>query len=156
MEFSGHYLIKAPRIKVWQALNDEKILKRTIFGCQEIVWVKENQLEIKIMVSLAGMKKQFIGDLFLSDIRPAQKYTLSGQGRGGILGKVHASADIELQDSGEDTILQFSAQGGGSKTIMKLGKSLISSSAQKIINRFFERFADVMGVEIVILDNFGR
>ncbi len=39
-----------------------------------------------------------------------------------------------------------------SKTIMKLGKSLISSSAQKIIDKFFERFAKAMDAKIIVLD----
>lgn len=153
MEFSGQYLIMAPRIKVWQALNDEKILKQTIFGCKKICWVKEDQLELEVEVNLTVLKKTFKGDLFLSDIEVASKYTLSGRGRGGILGKVHASANIELIDreiKGDlATQLQFNAVGGGSNSIMKLGKTIIGSSAQKIIDRFFERFAQAMKVEIL-------
>ncbi len=152
MEFSGKYLIKASRQLVWQGLNDEKILQETIFGCQKISWVSENKLEVQILVNFGVIKKNFVGFLELSNVEPALKYTLSGKGKGGILGKVHASADIELKDEGENTILEFSAFGGGSSAIMSLGKSIIGSSAQKIIDRFFERFANAMQVEIIVLD----
>jgi hypothetical protein len=151
MQFSGKYIIKAPRLKVWEALNDEKILKETIFGCEKISWISKDELEIEIMVNFGVMKKSFSGDLKLSNIDPAVKYSLSGKGRGGILGKVHANADIELKDDGNDTYLEFNAKGGGSNALMSLGKSIIGSSAQRIIDRFFERFAQAMQVEIISL-----
>ncbi len=156
MKFSGKYIINAPRQQVWEALNDEKILKETIFGCQKIAWVSDNKLEIEILVNLGVMKKSFIGDLELANVKKAKKYTLKGSGRGGILGKVHASADIELKDYEQEngirgTYLEFTAIGGGSSAIMSLGKTIIGSSAQRIIDRFFERFAQAMGVEITSL-----
>ncbi len=158
MQFSGKYIIDAPRQTVWEALNDEEILQKTIFGCQKITWISNSQLEIEVLVNLGVMKKSFIGYLELEDVKEAQKYTLKGKGRGGILGKVHASADIELKDHLLDgdksgTYLEFVAQGGGSGTIMNLGKAIIGSSAQKIIDNFFERFAKAMGVEIVVFED---
>ncbi len=158
MQFSGKYIIGASRQAVWEALNDEKILQKTIFGCQKITWISANQLEIEVLVNLGVMKKTFIGDLELVDVKEAQKYTLKGKGRGGVLGKVHASADIELKDHLFDdnksgTYLEFIAMGGGSGTIMNMGKAIIGSSAQKIIDKFFDRFAQAMGVKIEIVNN---
>ena len=152
MQFTGRYIIDAPRIKVWEALNDEDILQKTIFGCQKISWVSKEQLELEVLVNLGVVKRVFFGDLILENVIEAKKYTLKGRGRGGILGKVHASADIELKDHGSGTCLKFSALGGGSSAIMTLGKSIVGKSAQKIIDKFFERFAKAMGVEIFLDD----
>ena len=49
------------------------------------------------------------------------------------------------------TELLFTAQGGADGGIMKLGKALIGNSAQKVIDGFFERFAEAMGVTLVAL-----
>jgi carbon monoxide dehydrogenase subunit G len=148
MEFGGKYLVSAPRQVVWKALNDTQVLKATIPGCRSIDWTGETTLELEIQVNLGLMQPVFSGDLELRDIIPAERYTLAGKGRGGLLGKAEAAADIVLTDAGHDTQLVFTAQGGADGGIMKFGKALIGSSAQKVIDGFFERFGEAMGVEV--------
>src|SRR5690606_1377222 len=148
MEFGGRYRLGAPRLKVWEALNDTAILKASIPGCKRIDWVSDTALEAEIGVNLGGARPVFTGDLVLSNIVPAQTYTLSGHGRGGLLGMAQASAEIVLSDLGEDTLLVFAATGGASGQLMKLGKAVIGNSAQKVIDGFFIRFGDAMGAEV--------
>ena len=144
MQFGGSYLVSAPRAKVWQALNDTNVLRAIIPGCRRIDWTGPTTLELEIEVNLGLMQPVFNGDLELRNVVPAQSYTLAGKGRGGLLGKAEAAADITLSDAGEHTRLVFVADGG----IMKLGKSLIGKSAQKVIDGFFERFGQAMGAEV--------
>lgn len=148
MEFGGKYLVSAPRQQVWQALNDTQVLKAIIPGCRRIDWTGETTLELEIEVNLGLMQPVFSGDLELRNIVPAESYTLAGKGRGGLLGKAEAAADITLTDAGRHTRLAFTANGGADGGIMKLGKSLIGKSAQKVIDGFFERFGEAMGVEV--------
>ena len=148
MEFGGRYLVSAPRLRVWQALNDTQVLKAVIPGCRRIDWTGETTLELEIEINLGLMQPVFSGDLELRDIVPAESYTLAGRGRGGLLGKAEAAADIALADAAGGTELAFSANGGADGGIMKLGKSLIGNSAQKLIDGFFERFGEAMGVEV--------
>jgi len=151
MQFGGSYLVAAPRQQVWQALNDTQILKATIPGCRNIDWTGEATLELEIQVNLGIMQPVFAGDLELRDVVPTERYTLAGRGRGGLLGKAEAAADIVLSDDGANTRLVFTANGGADGSIMKLGKSLIGNSAQKLIDGFFERFGEAMGVEVTPL-----
>lgn len=148
MQFGGSYLVSAPREKVWQALNDTNVLRAIIPGCRRIDWTGATTLELEIEVNLGLMQPVFNGDLELRNVVPAQSYTLAGKGRGGLLGKAEAAADITLSDAGEHTRLVFVADGGADGGIMKLGKSLIGNSAQKLIDGFFERFGEAMGVEV--------
>lgn len=152
MEFGGRYRIAAPRMAVWAALNDPEMLKAAIPGCDHIAWAGPDSLDLEIRVNLGIAKPVFKGELALSNVLPAQSYTLSGRGKGGLMGLAEGAADITLGDDGEATLLAFAAQGGGSGQIMKLGKALIGNSAQKIIDGFFERFADAMGARIEPLD----
>lgn len=148
MDFGGRYIIAAPRVAVWAALNDTAMLKAAIPGCHRIEWSSETTLDLEIKVNLGLAKPVFKGDLALSGIVPAERYTLSGKGKGGLLGLAEGSADIILSDEGEETLLVFAANGGASGQIMKLGKAIIGNSAQKIIDGFFERFGDAMGARV--------
>jgi carbon monoxide dehydrogenase subunit G len=148
MEFGGRYHIAAPRVAVWRALNDADVLKRAIPGCHRIDWSAQDALELEIKVNLGVVQPVFKGDLALSDIVPAERYTLTGRGRGGLLGRAEGAAQIVLSDLGEDTLLAFTAEGGGSGQLMKLGKAIVGSSAQKVIDGFFERFGEAMGAVV--------
>ncbi len=151
MEFGGRYRIGATRLKVWEALNNTEILKKTIPGCSRIDWTSETTLEAAITVDLGVAKPTFVGDLEMSDVVPAETYTLSGRGKGGLLGLAHGSADVTLSDDGENCILFFVAHAGASNAIMKLGKALIGGAAQHVIDGFFERFAASMEVSLEVL-----
>lgn len=152
MDFGGRYRVDANRLAVWNALNDTEVLRACIPGCKSIRWVSDTALELEIAVNLGVAHPTFKGDLFLSHIDPAISYTLTGQGRGGLLGKAQALADISLIDLDTATLLSFSATGGASGQIMKLGRAIVGNSAQKIIDGFFERFGQAMGAQVVPLE----
>ena len=152
MEFGGRYKMTAPRVRIWAALNDPEMLKAAIPGCSLIEWSGPETLDLEIKVNLGVVKPTFRGELVLSNIVPAESYTLSGRGKGGMLGLAEGSADVALADDGEDTILTFTANGGASGQIMKMGKAIIGNSAQRIIDGFFERFGTAAGVEVTPLD----
>jgi carbon monoxide dehydrogenase subunit G len=151
MEFGGRYKMAASRMRIWEALNDPEMLRAAIPGCSRIAWSGPETLDLEIKVNLGVMHPTFRGELALSSIIPAQSYTLSGRGKGGVLGLAEGSADVILEDDGEDTLLTFIAHGGASGQIMKLGKALIGNSAQRIIDGFFERFGTAAGVEVTPL-----
>ena len=148
MEFGGKYLYRAPRAVMWEALNSTEMLKAAIPGCNRFDCTAALTLELAIQVTFGLVQPRFSGDLALSGIVPAERYTLSGKGRGGLLGMAEGSADIVLSDAEGGTRLDFVARGGADGGIMKLGKALVGSSAQKVIDGFFGRFANAMGVEV--------
>lgn len=151
MQFGGNYRIAAPRAAVWTALNEPEMLKAAIPGCERIAWSGPDTLDLEIRVNLGVVKPVFKGELVLSNVLPAERYTLSGRGKGGLMGLAEGAADITLADEGDATLLAFTAQGGASGQVMKLGKAIIGNSAQKIIDGFFERFAAAMQAEITVL-----
>lgn len=151
MQFGGNYLFHAERSAIWAALNNVETLKATIPGCQRIEWTGDTSLELEIKVNLGIVQPVFAGDLELTAVIPAESYTLSGRGRGGVLGIAHGVADITLADMPGGTRLSFIANGGADGNLMKLGQALIGKSAQRVIDGFFTRFGEAMQVEVTPL-----
>lgn len=151
MEFGGRYLFHAPRAAVWEALNDTGVLQAVIPGCERIAWVGADALDLSIKVNLGLVHPVFAGDLALSNVVPARSYTLSGRGRGGVLGLAQGAADIRLEDAPEGTLLSFAADGKADGGIMRLGKALIGKSAQRVIDGFFESIGREMGAVVTAL-----
>ena len=152
MDFGGRYRFGATRAAVWAALNDVQVLKAVIPGCEFIEWTSPHTLDLRIKVSLGIVHPTFAGDLTLSNVRPAQRYTLTGQGRG-VLGLAQGSADISLVDDGSDTILSFAADGKADGGVMRLGRALIGRSAQRVIDGFFESIGREMGATVTALSH---
>ncbi len=181
MDFFGSYMFLTNRQTVWRALNDASVLKSAIPGCHHIEWVSATALELKIKVNLGVVHPVFAGELVLSDVDPAVSYTLSGRGRGAVMGLARGAASVSLISVNRDnfphevcrfvpeldtarqkweqqfsampelTLLRFSASGGASPRVMALGKKLVGASAQKIINRFFVRFAEAIETSVYVL-----
>jgi uncharacterized protein len=161
MHWQGRYRFGAPPSRVWAALFDTEIVKRTIPGCTRIDWVGENALEAVVTIDFGLFKQRFTGDFILTDIVPIKSYTLSGRGRGGLLGHAHGAADFALAEDSDDTcLLAFTATAGASGAIQRLGSALIGKSVQHVIDGFFFRFAEAMGVKMETLaqdiDTAGR
>jgi uncharacterized protein len=152
LDFGGRYLFGAKRADVWAALNDIKVLGAVIPGCQTIEWTSESTLDLSIKVNFGIVHPTFDGMLTLSNIIPAESYTLSGRGKGGLLGMAQASADIRLVDAPDGgTILTFEAVGKADGGIMRLGKALIGNSAQKVIDGFFDAIGKQMPAIVTAL-----
>jgi len=149
MEFGGRYKFGAGRLAVWRALNDAEVLKAVIPGCERIGWTSPTTLDLTVQVSLGPVRPRFSGQLELSDIHPAERYVLTGRGKGGLLGLAQASARITLDDAGDNaTSLAFTAIGKADSGVMRLGRALIGNSAQKIIDGFFEAIGAQMHTKV--------
>ena len=151
MDFGGRYLFGAKRADVWAALNDADVLKAVIPGCQRIEWTSQSTLDLSIQVNLGLVHPTFAGELTLTNVVPAQSYTLGGRGKGGMLGMAQAAADITLEDDPEGTVLTFAAAGQADGGIMRLGRQLIGNSAQKVIDGFFESIGKQMRASVTAL-----
>ncbi len=151
MEFGGRYHFAADRRAVWAALNDAAVLKAVIPGCERLEWTSPTTLALKVRVAFGPVHPAFSGELSLSDVYPAERYTLTGRGKG-MVGFAHAMADIGLSDAGDGgTVLGFSADGHADGGIMRLGRALVGSSAQHIIDGFFEAIGAEMGTIVTAL-----
>jgi len=151
VDFGGRYLFGAKRAEVWAALNDTAVLGAVIPGCQAIEWTSNTTLDLSIKVNFGIVQPTFEGMLTLSNIREAESYTLSGRGKGGLLGMARASADISLEDAADGTVLTFAAAGHADGGVMRLGKAIVGNSAQKVIDGFFESIGTQMGVTVTAM-----
>jgi uncharacterized protein len=145
MEMTGEYTIPAPREKVWDALNDPEVLAACIPGCQELNKDSDTELSATVKSKVGPVSATFKGKVTLSEIDPPNGYKISGEGTGGVAGFAKGGAEVKLTDAGDGTLLTYvaTAQVGGK--IAQIGSRLIDSTAKKMANEFFGKFADMVG-----------
>ena len=141
MKISGEQLIPASREAVWEALNDPEILKQSIAGCTELNKTSETEFDAKVTAKVGPVKAKFAGNVKLSKLKPPESYVISGQGKGGAAGFAKGGASVKLDEKDGQTLLSYEvdAQVGGK--LAQIGSRLIQSTARKMANDFFKKFA---------------
>ncbi len=145
MDMTGEYRIPAPRERVWQALNDPAVLKQCIAGCEELEKVSDTELSAKVTTKVGPVSAKFTGKVALSDIDPPNGYTISGEGQGGVAGFARGGASVTLTQDGSDTVLAYRANATVGGKLAQIGSRLIDSTARKMADDFFGKFAALLG-----------
>ncbi len=141
MELTGEYRIGASRQEVWDALNDPIVLKECIPGCQELEKTSDTEMSAVVVSKVGPVKATFKGEVKLENLKPPESYSINGEGKGGVAGFAKGGADVELIEDGDDTILRYSANAQVGGKLAQLGARLINSTAKKMSEDFFGKFA---------------
>lgn len=145
MTMAGAVPLPADRERVWAALNDPEMLKRSIPGCQDLERTGDTGFTATAKVSIGPVKATFKGNVALSDIDPPSGYTISGEGQGGVAGFAKGGAKVRLEDAeGGGTLLSYDVEAQVGGKIAQLGGRLINGVAKKYADEFFANFAKAL------------
>ena len=142
MEMKDEIRIEAPRDRVYEALNDPEVLKACIPGCEELEKNADDELEAKVTLKVGPVKAKFGGKVTLDKSQAPERFSLAGEGSGGVAGFAKGGADVELEEDGDATILRYTAKADVGGKIAQLGSRLISSTANKLAGQFFAKFKE--------------
>lgn len=152
MDMTGEYRIPAPREAVWKALNDPDVLKQCIPGCDEIDKKSDTEFAAKVTAKVGPVKAKFGGEVELSDLDPPNGYTISGEGTGGAAGFAKGGAKVSLAEDGAETVLSYTVNATVGGKLAQIGSRLIDSTAKKMANEFFSKFAEIVSAESATAD----
>ena len=145
MEMTGSSRLKADRDTVWAALNNPEVLQACIPGCESFESTGENAFAAEVGAKIGPVKAKFKGNVELVDIVPSESYRLVGEGTGGAAGFAKGGATVQLTDidGGTELAYEVSANMGGK--IAQLGARLMTNTAKKYADKFFDAFAEQVG-----------
>ena len=144
MELNDEIRIPAKLDFVYKSLNDLTVLQTCIPGCEELVEGQDGTLNAKVILKIGPIKAGFKGKINLDLSGGPSKYSLRGEGDGGVAGSASGGADVELIEDGNETILKYSARSNVKGKIAQLGSRLVLSTAKKLSRSFFENFKEYM------------
>ncbi len=144
MELSGDHRIAASRQAVWDALNDPEVLKACIPGCESLTQDGDNAFDAIVVAKVGPVRAKFSGRVELSNIRPPESYTITGEGKGGTAGMAKGGADVVLEEDGDGTVLRYTVNADVGGKLAQIGSRLVKSAANKQAREFFSRFGDIV------------
>ena len=147
MDLKDEQRIDAPRDKVFLALNNPEILRRSIPGCETLDKNSDTELSATVALKIGPVKAKFTGIVELSNLRPPESYTITGSGTGGAAGFAKGGADIRLIEDGKTTILKYEVKADVGGKISQLGARLIEATAKNLSKKFFTKFCEIVELE---------
>ena len=143
MKLAGTYKLNVKKEIAWKALNNPKILKQCIPGCDSFNKENDNSFNASATNQIGPMNATFSGVVKLSNIKKNESYTLSGEGQSSV-GFANGSANVKLIEENGSTILNYEVNVDVGGKIAQLGSRLIDGVAKKMSDYFFGRFADIV------------
>jgi len=140
MELHGEQLIRAPRHRVWDALNDTQILAKCIPGCEELNKLSNTETDVRLMAKIGPVRARFSGRMLMSDIVAPTSCTLAFEGSGGVAGTANGKSRVSLESEGESTRLRYSVNAALGGKLGQIGGRLVDASAKKLADDFFYAF----------------
>jgi carbon monoxide dehydrogenase subunit G len=141
MDMNGSETIGAPVEVVWRGLNDPEILRQCIPGCESLEKTSDTEMTATVVLKIGPVKARFEGAVQLSNLNPPHSYTISGEGKGGMVGFAKGGADVSLAAQPDGTtLLTYSVRADVGGKIAQLGGRLIDSTARKLAEQFFSSF----------------
>ena len=143
MKLSGSYQIKLEKQKVWEALNNPEILKKSIPGCEEFNKKSETEFTATATNKIGPFNATFIGDIELMDLNPPNSYKITGAGNSPV-GFANGEATVTLEDFEGGTKLNYSVEANVGGKIAQIGSRLIDMTAKKMADIFFGKFSELI------------
>jgi len=137
MKLSGSYKLNVKKEVAWKALNDSKILKQCIPGCESFDVNSDNIFSVVATNQIGPMNATFSGTVKLSNIIENVSYTLSGEGQSSV-GFANGSANVKLLEENNVTTLTYEVNVDVGGKIAQLGSRLINGVAKKCRIIFLE------------------
>ena len=143
MKLSGSYQINLEKQKVWEALNDPEILKKTIPGCEKFKKNSDTEFSATATNKIGPFNASFTGNIELKDLNPPHSYKISGSGNSPV-GFASGEAEVKLEDENGGTKLIYTVKANVGGKIAQVGSRLIDMTAKKMADIFFSKFSELV------------
>ena len=146
MKLNGSYQINLKKQKVWEALNDPEILRKSIPGCEDFKKDSETEFTATATNKIGPFNASFTGNIEIKDINAPHSYVIEGSGNSPV-GFASGEAKVKLEDSEEGTKLSYEVEANVGGKIAQVGSRLIDMTAKKMADIFFKNFSDLITSE---------
>ena len=146
MKLSGSYQIKLEKQKVWEALNDPEILRKSIPGCEDFKKDSETEFTATATNKIGPFNASFTGNIEIKDVNAPNSYVIEGSGNSPV-GFASGQANVKLEDFEDGTKLTYEVEANVGGKIAQVGSRLIDMTAKKMADIFFGNFSNLISTE---------
>jgi uncharacterized protein len=136
MKIEGIQKLNAARERIYSALTDPNILERCIPGCESLEKTSDDTYAATLKAGIGAIKGTFKGEVRLEDMRPPDHYRIAVEAKGA-LGFAKGSADFDLEENGNATLIKYAGELQIGGPIAGVGQRMIEAAAKTMAAKFF-------------------
>jgi carbon monoxide dehydrogenase subunit G len=124
--------------RLWEALNDPKVLEKCVPGCREMVQTAPDAYRVVLELKVAAVGGSFEGAIALHDKEPPTscRITVSGEGS---LGQGAGEAHFTIvPGEGDTSCLKYAGTGEIGGLVAGVGQRVLKSVSKHLAGRFFK------------------
>ena len=144
MKITTSAAVAAPRDRVFEALNDREVLRRSIPGCEELTDIDADAFSVQLKLGIAEVKGTYAGTVVRQEVRPPASFTLAFDGKGK-RGFGRGTAAVHIVEEGSASVVECQADVQIGGAVAAVGSRLIGAVARKLTHDFFRRLAEEIG-----------
>ena len=137
MRLSGSTTIRAPAAAIWAFLMTADRLRGCLPGCERFEPCGPDQFEAQLRLGVGWLKGSYSGTLLITEQQPPGVLGLAVEGSGA-LGSLAASGTLHFDEVAGATHLAYDGEAHVGGAIAALGEGVISATASRLIERFFD------------------
>ncbi len=143
MELTGEKIIAAPRQRVYDALHDTMIIRKSVPGCQVLNRVADDRYEATIALNLGPLKSSFFGTIQVYNVDPPSGYSLRAEASGGLSGNASGDAHVALASvDATTTNLAYYIRAEMNGKLAELDRRQLDDAARALVAEFFSRLQE--------------
>ena len=145
LDFSGAPEIAAPPDEVWKRLLDHEFVASVAPGVESVQPIDDRHFKVISGFGVGAVKVKFQLDVELSDVNPPRSLKMSAHGKAPGSG-VDVSTTLEIEPVSPNRCrLRWSAISEIRGTVASVGARLLSGTAKKLTESFWDKFAARVG-----------
>ncbi|HET7579052.1 MAG TPA: carbon monoxide dehydrogenase subunit G [Bacillales bacterium] len=137
MQIQYRHFFQVPRQVLWDHLQDEEVLGKTLPGCKKFEKVEEGLYHSELGLNIGPVKGTFTGKVRLSDQQEPEFYRLSLNGKGKP-GELSADAEVHLKETQDGTELTCEADAHSTGILASVGQRVMNGVAKMLLKQFFK------------------
>lgn len=142
MDMTGSHTINATPERVFEALNDQEVLRLCVPGCKSLEQIEENEMAATVVVKVGAMPAKFNCKVKIIDLIIPKSYKITGEGKAGSAGGANGSAKVKLSPDPAGTLLEYEVETELEGMLSKFGSSLLDGIAKDLSGQFFENLSN--------------
>ncbi|HEU5140755.1 MAG TPA: carbon monoxide dehydrogenase subunit G [Bacillales bacterium] len=140
MQIHYQYDFQIARQTVWDYLQDDDVLERTLPGCKKFEEIGDGVYDAELGLNVGPVKGTFSGEVRLTDQQEPKSYRLLLKGKGKP-GEVNANAQVYLVETAQGTALTCDADVEVTGVLASVGQRIMNGVAKMILGQFFKAVA---------------
>lgn len=143
MNVSGIYALPAPPDRVWAAIHDLDVLRRTLPDCQSLEQTGPGTYQGVARVGVAVIRGTYKGTVSLSDEREPTFLRVMVEARSGHA-EFKGDGTMMLEPSGTGSLLTYAGEARVFGPVAAVGQRLVPSATKSLCERFLQNLEQAL------------